>query len=211
MNAFGILVLVMAIFAIIGVSFFGEATPELFGTFGHALFTCFQLMTGDAWASEIGRVVIEKTHWTATSYFVIFHLGAGMVLVNVIVAVLLDKFCTDSDTGGGTLEEKQLEKMIDKMRQDREQFTADAVEALPDEVVKPVYSNAFKLRCLDRFKIADWDMSGYLAPDEIVDIVRLERRSEVRVPSQLMPFPDCAGSRYGARTPQNGDPAGAQL
>jgi hypothetical protein len=48
-------------------------------------------MTGDSWMVDIGRPVIAATHWTAAFYFITEYLVAAMVLVNVMIAVLLDK------------------------------------------------------------------------------------------------------------------------
>ena len=35
-----------------------------------------------------------------------------------------------------------------------------------------MHSNAFYVRCLERFKLADWSCNGTLSPDEIIDIFR---------------------------------------
>ena len=48
-NAFSILILVMAIYAILGVNLFGPKFPYYFGNFGRAMFTMFQVMTGESW------------------------------------------------------------------------------------------------------------------------------------------------------------------
>lgn len=111
-NAFLILAIVVAIYAILGVEFFkdvgeGCQTPpkyrdpgtcigrEYFGTFSKALFSFFQVMTGDSWAEAIARPVIWSFSPVKTAgsafYFVSFVVVTSMVLVNVVVAVLLDK------------------------------------------------------------------------------------------------------------------------
>ena len=178
-NAFGILLLVMAIYAIIGVSLFGEAEPKYFGTFARAMLSCFQMMTGDSWLSNIGRSVIEKTHWLSTLYFVSYFLTTALVLVNVMIAVLLDKFVTDSnddDGDGMTAQDQQLEAMIDTMRIERtvlprcERGVA-ALACFSNTVIDPIFSNAFHVKCVERFAKADWDLSRYLTPNEVVEII----------------------------------------
>ena len=51
MNAFCILTVVTIIFAIFGTNFYHERKPEFFANFKTSLFTMFQVVTGDSWAS----------------------------------------------------------------------------------------------------------------------------------------------------------------
>lgn len=46
LNAFSIVCLVTAIYAIVAVTFFSKVTPELFGSFFISFFSLFQAMTG---------------------------------------------------------------------------------------------------------------------------------------------------------------------
>lgn len=93
-NAMFVLILVSSLYAVVSVMRFGDTHKDQFGRFSLALFTMFQISTGDAWASEIVRPM--KTGgphdiWISvffTSYFVI----TGVVMMNVVVAVLLDEF-----------------------------------------------------------------------------------------------------------------------
>lgn len=119
-NAFFILFLVMCIYAILGVDFYSEyAVPtgyyfnefnatidgrtarglafgeEYFGNFGLALFTMFQVLTCESWAEAVARPIFHgKDGWMglgAAMYFASFNLIVGIVLINVVVAVLLEK------------------------------------------------------------------------------------------------------------------------
>ena len=68
---------------------------EYYGTFSRALFTLFQVMTGESWSEAIARPLIfglYNNSITAAAYFVSFILLTQVVLINVVVAVLLDKF-----------------------------------------------------------------------------------------------------------------------
>jgi hypothetical protein len=48
-NAFAIVCLVTAIYAIVGTTFFADVHPELFESFFISFFSMFQAMTGDNW------------------------------------------------------------------------------------------------------------------------------------------------------------------
>mmetsp|Transcript_145797 Transcript_145797/g.254550 ORF Transcript_145797/g.254550 Transcript_145797/m.254550 type:complete len:449 (-) Transcript_145797:1288-2634(-) len=92
-NAFIILGLIMAIWSIIGVEFFGEFQPEEFGTFLKGMLTMYQVMTLDSWASGIARPLIyQHEQYFAAVFFVSYVFIAGVVLTNVVVAILLEKF-----------------------------------------------------------------------------------------------------------------------
>ena len=64
------------------------------------MFTFFQIMTGDSWASMVVRSLVEEQESSGRGtdprsiyfFFVSFVLIAGVVLVNIVVAVLLDEF-----------------------------------------------------------------------------------------------------------------------
>ena len=105
LNAFVILFLVTCIYALIGVNFFGEREPMLFGTFAQAVMVMFQLTAGDAWIGDMppfdengqldGGIIIFTC-----SYIVI----VNWTLLQVSVAVLLDNFVA------GTAEEEAAEE-----------------------------------------------------------------------------------------------------
>ena len=145
-NAFLIMLIVMCIYAILGVEFFKyEGTrciqhmidagvpaediprmgskydydddclitghgddnmpyPDYTGTFGkiyfgnfmRSLYTLFQVLTGDSWSEAIGRPLMELEPWSA-AYFISFILVNAVVLINVVVAVLLEKMVDEPD------------------------------------------------------------------------------------------------------------------
>lgn len=72
---------------------------EYYGTFSRAMFTLFQVMTGESWSEAIARPLIFGYSQTdaivSGIFFVSFIIIAQFVLVNVVVAVLLDKFVTE--------------------------------------------------------------------------------------------------------------------
>eukprot|EP00960_Hanusia_phi_P019205 566571-Hanusia_phi.AAC.2 len=97
-NSFLILILVTCIWAALGTQFFRFRSDSMFGSFSKSLFTMFQVVTGDGWASAVARELFDgETLRTSTDYgiaffFISYLLIAGVVLINVVIAVLLDEF-----------------------------------------------------------------------------------------------------------------------
>jgi len=146
-NAFLILTIIMCIYAILGVELFmyvGEGSTdcnrtatanataekvgyqtvrdfcvgtEYFGSFSRAIYTFFQILTGESWSEMIARPVVwyYADDWVlaagAALYFVSFIIISGFILTNVVVAVLLDKMsdAESNDAVDKILEEAALE------------------------------------------------------------------------------------------------------
>ena len=70
---------------------FGDA---YFGNFGKSLYTLFQVLTGDSWSEAIGRPLM-KYEPLSVIFFVSFILVNPIILVNVVIAVLLEKMVGD--------------------------------------------------------------------------------------------------------------------
>lgn len=74
---------------------------EYYGSFFRALYTMFQVLTGESWSEAVARPLIfgrdgdSSPSWFSAIFFVSFILLTQIVLVNVVVAVLLDQFVTD--------------------------------------------------------------------------------------------------------------------
>jgi len=66
-----------------------------FGNFMKSLYSLFQVLTGDSWSEAIGRPLMEM-NWMSTLYFVTFILLNAIVLINVVVAVLLEKMVDET-------------------------------------------------------------------------------------------------------------------
>merc|ERR1719419_1170862 len=99
--AFVALGLIMGIWAIMGVDFFGdmEHTADdipgyYFGNFFKSLLSLGQITTFDSWSSGIARDIIYKKGTGAALYFVTFVFFASIIMMNVLVALLLDNFLT---------------------------------------------------------------------------------------------------------------------
>jgi hypothetical protein len=96
-NAFLVTAILMGIWSIMGVEFFGhiESCEEEFGSFAKAMLTMYQIMTLD-FADIMRKVVYDVNMPMAAVFFVSYTFMAGIVMANVVVAILLEKYlaCT---------------------------------------------------------------------------------------------------------------------
>jgi len=79
--------------------------PEYFGTFSRSLYTFFQVLTGESWSEMVARPAIWYYYYDPVKaiggslFFVSYVLITGFMLINVVVAVLLDKMSDSEDEG----------------------------------------------------------------------------------------------------------------
>jgi len=146
MNAFLIQLIIISIFAIIAVDRFrdyGEGGQyineydeivefqtargqdygfEYYGDFGKALFTMFQVVTGESWSEAVTRPLFNSNSPTTSTgscfFFVLFCLLNGVVLINVVVAVLLEKMVDEpaSVDEDGEAHPDPMETKVDAMK-----------------------------------------------------------------------------------------------
>jgi hypothetical protein len=99
-NAFVILFLVMGIWSIMACNFFAEKFDREFGNFSKAMLSMFQIMSYDSWSSGITRPVVTTDSDTPTPIKAIFFLSyvfiSAIIMSNVVLAILLDKFLAAS-------------------------------------------------------------------------------------------------------------------
>lgn len=119
--AFVILILIMGIWSIIAVETFGKDFPDFFGNFFLSMLTLFQVMTYDAWTSQIARPVIVhmKTQSpvmgvVAASFFATYVFAASIFMMNVVIAILIDKFLASA------AEEKRKDEQAKRAKQQAE-------------------------------------------------------------------------------------------
>jgi hypothetical protein len=90
---------------------------EYFGVYSRAMFTLFQIMTGEAWCEEIMRPLLFGLYQTrpfaVSFYFITCALLMQLVLSNVVVAVLLDHFVP---TPPKLLTESEVTEIIDDVK-----------------------------------------------------------------------------------------------
>jgi len=84
-----ILVLFFYVFAIMATHLYSEKFPEWFGTLGESFYTLFQIMTLESWSMGIVRPIME-VYPLAWIFFIIFIFVATFIMVNLIVAIVVD-------------------------------------------------------------------------------------------------------------------------
>lgn len=121
------------VFAIMSTQLFGESFPEWFGTLGASLYTLFQVMTLESWSMGIVRPVME-IYPSAWIFFIIFIFIATFVMINLIVAVIVDAM--------GQLKKEEEEHIIEEIHATNEISNKELVE-LKNELleIKKLLSN----------------------------------------------------------------------
>ncbi len=84
-----LLLIIFYIFSIIGNTLFGASFPEYFGSLSKTIFTLFQVMTLESWASGIARPIISVEPF-AGIYFVVFILIATYTTLNIFIAIVVN-------------------------------------------------------------------------------------------------------------------------
>jgi voltage-gated sodium channel len=84
-----LLILIFYIFAIMAVQLFGDSFPHWFGTLGESFYTLFQIMTLESWSMGIVRPIME-VHPYAWVYFVPFIFIVTFIMINLIIAIVVD-------------------------------------------------------------------------------------------------------------------------
>ncbi len=87
-----LMLLLLYVFAVMGVKLYGEVMPEQFGSLGAAFFTLFQLMTLDDWANIVKPAMeADPLAWL---FFIAFILIATFVVLNLFIGVIVDSIQT---------------------------------------------------------------------------------------------------------------------
>ena len=108
LNALCLVVIVTALYAIVGVIFFSDMMPEAYGSFFVSFFSLFQSMTLDEWSDQC-RLLMKAAQpaaqfteepvrifrgdgWWVGLFFVSYIILVGIVLVNVMITILVGSF-----------------------------------------------------------------------------------------------------------------------
>ena len=109
-NVFGLLALCMFIYSILGVQLFtfvmrGDNLTDdrNFDTFGQAALLLFQVITGDGWSGLMEDCMVDQARgcdpaegncgsWVALPFFLTYLLIATFVVINLVIAVVLENF-----------------------------------------------------------------------------------------------------------------------
>ncbi len=91
-----LLFIIFYIFAVFGSSMYGATFPELFGDVGGSMFTLFQVMTFESWATAVARPIME-VHPYSWVFFLVFILLTSITLLNVMVGIVVEAVGTISE------------------------------------------------------------------------------------------------------------------
>lgn len=124
-NVGAIMLLVLFMYSVAGMALFGTAPHgdfvnehANFESFGSAMITLFRCSTGESWNGIMHDVSIEAGSAAATAFFVSFLVLGQFMMLNLLVAIILENFEREMD-----------EDMDDVTPTDVENFT-DAWEAI---------------------------------------------------------------------------------
>lgn len=89
LSVWWLLLIIYYVFAIMVTQLYWETFPQWFGDLWNSFYTLFQIMTLESWSMWIVRPVIE-IHPYAWIVFVTFVLIATFVMINLVVAIVVD-------------------------------------------------------------------------------------------------------------------------
>ena len=159
LNAFVILLLVTSIYAVMATDLFGQYVPDKFGTFFISMFTLFQVATGDAWASAVTREVMDQEHVDmgfAGAFFTSYMLIVGIMLMNIVVAVLLDEFISSVEHEKASTEASRLHALA----KDSELFDCGPLDPLMKSLSNFKDRDELSKRIFKLWERFDLDESG---------------------------------------------------
>ncbi|MEA1879025.1 MAG: ion transporter [Campylobacterota bacterium] len=124
-----LMALIFYVFSIMAVNLYGEDFPQWFGTLGESFYTLFQVMTLESWSMGIVRPIME-IYPNAWAFFIPFVFIATFVMINLIVAIVVDAMAAinneeeDHIMEQAEVNEAKLENEIASLRSDVKELKA---------------------------------------------------------------------------------------
>jgi voltage-gated sodium channel len=87
--AAALLLIIYYIFSIVGVTLFGEAFPDWFGSIPKTMYTLFQVMTLESWSMGIVRPVMQEFPY-AWVMFIPFIVFATYTVMNLFIGIMVN-------------------------------------------------------------------------------------------------------------------------
>jgi len=104
------------IFAIMATQLYSDTFPMWFGTLGESFYTLFQVMTLESWSMGIVRPIME-VHPYAWTFFIPFIFIVTFVMINLIIAVVVDAM--------GELKDSEGEHILDRIHTSEDHTRAE--------------------------------------------------------------------------------------
>jgi len=125
-NAFVVVLLIMCVYAILGVQLFRDKNGHAFGNFAKALYTMFACTTMDGWQELVVMPMIPEeemddsenvpSDWSVVAFFISFFLIVVWTMLPVVVAILIDNFTAATRESDDEQHEKRMRSSgLDKM------------------------------------------------------------------------------------------------
>ena len=126
LSVIALMTLFFYIFAIMSTQLFGEKFPEWFGTLGESFYTLFQIMTLESWSMGIVRPVMDIYPY-AWVFFVPFILVATFVMINLVVAIIVDAMAI--------LNKSEEEHIIQEVHSQEDSINSEIIK-LREEIIE---------------------------------------------------------------------------
>jgi voltage-gated sodium channel len=161
-NAFFLVILMTMIYAIMGTTFIRFTDEDNFGRFTTSMYTMFRIMTFDNAAGltwDIMQTVEGWDKFLIAIFVVSYQLIVALILCNIVMAVLLDKF---SEASEASRAEDAEEEMVALAKQ-----TSCVLDPLLEHLSAIETDSALSRRIEDIFTFVDEDASGKVDFQEI--------------------------------------------
>jgi hypothetical protein len=130
--------MVSGFYSVLCVMFFGESDPELFGRWTRALFTLFQVSSGDGWVQTVVRPMIRDNmdsddtdvrSMLPVLFFMSYYIIISIVLFNIVVSFPSHPLATCQTSQDVWLTSRRRRRLVRRRRRRRRvQGVTDASE-----------------------------------------------------------------------------------
>lgn len=125
----------MSMYSILGVVWFGDAMEDEFSTYDKAMFTMLQVLTGDSWSSAIARGAMDDKYEVAYIFFSSYMFFLAIILMNVVLAVFFDSYLTAHIEAAEDLERRKMRDLFDCFDKDKSgEISPDELKAMCNEL-----------------------------------------------------------------------------
>lgn len=120
-----LLFLLIYVYAVMGVTFFGKNDPLHFGTLGNSMLSLFQTTTLEGWADLMYQQIrVESSPipvWATILYFITYILLGTMIMLNLFIGIVLNGM-------------QEIQKEIQSSQKKSDLTVSDELKALEEEM-----------------------------------------------------------------------------
>lgn len=128
----GLMSLIFYVFAIMANNLYAQSFPQWFGTLGESFYSLFQIMTLESWSMGIVRPIMEIQPY-AWLFFVPFIFIATFIMINLVVAIIVDAMAILKEEEKNIIEENKISENDLKLEI---QSLKDNVQELKEIILK---------------------------------------------------------------------------